>query len=100
MEVKEGHILVQGYAWSGGGQKIVRVDVTADGGDTWHVANLESEDGSEAPSHWSWTLWSVRIPVKDGLKTVGYLIWFDFGRDLTFFSFLGGNLGESGGFVL
>lgn len=28
------------YAWSGGGNKIVRVDLTADGGKSWHVAKL------------------------------------------------------------
>ncbi|KAJ8945682.1 hypothetical protein NQ318_012401 [Aromia moschata] len=33
VQVSEGHILVKGYAWSGGGQKIVRVDVTADKGE-------------------------------------------------------------------
>ena len=32
---------VKGYAWSGGGQGIIRVDVSADGGQTWHVAELE-----------------------------------------------------------
>lgn len=31
---------VKGYAWSGGGRGIVRVDVTADGGKTWHTAGL------------------------------------------------------------
>ena len=30
----------QGYAWSGGGRGIVRVDVSADGGATWHTAQL------------------------------------------------------------
>jgi len=32
---------VKGYAWSGGGQGIIRVDVSADGGKTWHTANLQ-----------------------------------------------------------
>ena len=29
------------YAWSGGGKGIIRVDVSVDGGKTWHVANLQ-----------------------------------------------------------
>lgn len=32
---------VKGYAWSGGGQGIIRVDVSADGGKTWHTAELQ-----------------------------------------------------------
>jgi hypothetical protein len=32
---------VKGYAWSGGGQGIIRVDVSADGGKTWHTAELK-----------------------------------------------------------
>jgi hypothetical protein len=32
---------VKGYAWSGGGQGIIRVDVSADGGETWHTAELQ-----------------------------------------------------------
>lgn len=32
---------VKGYAWSGGGQGIIRVDVSADGGKTWHDAQLQ-----------------------------------------------------------
>lgn len=35
-----GEINVHGYAWSGGGRGIVRVDVSADGGKTWQVASL------------------------------------------------------------
>ncbi|EEZ97850.1 sulfite oxidase, mitochondrial [Tribolium castaneum] len=70
VQTDDGHILVKGYAWSGGGQKIVRVDVTLDEGDTWHVANLDHQDTAEPPQHWSWTLWSARIPVKPGTKTV------------------------------
>jgi sulfite oxidase len=59
-----------GYAWSGGGQKIIRVDVTTDGGNTWHVANLDHQDSAEPPQHWSWTLWSVRVPIKPGTTNV------------------------------
>ncbi|XP_060525796.1 sulfite oxidase isoform X2 [Cylas formicarius] len=66
VEVERGHIAVKGYAWSGGGQKIVRVDVSADRGETWHVASLDVQDSAEPPRHWAWTLWSVRVPVVGG----------------------------------
>eukprot|EP00971_Amphidinium_carterae_P248029 4924786-Amphidinium_carterae.2 len=35
-------ITVRGLAWSGGGRGIVRVDVTADDGNTWHTAELKA----------------------------------------------------------
>lgn len=68
VEVHEGKINLKGYAWSGGGQKIVRVDISADKGKTWHVANLDHQDESLPPQHWSWTLWSLKIPV-DGSES-------------------------------
>lgn len=37
-------IRARGYAWSGGGQPIARVDVSADGGATWTVARLVQQD--------------------------------------------------------
>ncbi|KAF2905039.1 hypothetical protein ILUMI_01140 [Ignelater luminosus] len=68
--VVDNHILVQGYAWSGGGQKIVRVDVTIDGGNSWHVATFDHQDETPSPQHWAWTLWSARIPIPKGSKNI------------------------------
>lgn len=66
---KDGSLLVKGYAWSGGGNKIVRVDLTADGGKSWHVAELECEPGEKGQlptgRNWAWTLWSARMPVPE-----------------------------------
>lgn len=58
-------ITVKGYAWSGGGRGIIRVDVSADGGKTWTDAALQSVP---QPLHrqWSWTLFEVEIPVPEG----------------------------------
>ncbi|XP_050506196.1 sulfite oxidase-like [Diabrotica virgifera virgifera] len=70
VKVEDGKITVKGYAWSGGGQKIVRVDVTIDGGKTWHVAKFDHQDKTPPPKHWSWTLWSIEIPVDANLKSV------------------------------
>jgi hypothetical protein len=36
-KIDGGAVEVKGWAWSGGGRGIVRVDVTADGGKTWQV---------------------------------------------------------------
>ncbi|KAG8197175.1 hypothetical protein JTE90_011333 [Oedothorax gibbosus] len=67
--VRNNKIKVEGYAWSGGGRKIVRVDVSADGGKTWHVADM-MQDSSPLYRCWAWTLWHIEIPVqaKDGTE--------------------------------
>ncbi|CAH1155048.1 unnamed protein product [Phaedon cochleariae] len=70
VQVQNGRITVKGYAWSGGGQKIVRVDVTADGGKSWHVAKFDHQDSALPPKHWAWTLWSAEIPVENNAKSV------------------------------
>ena len=57
---------VKGFAWSGGGRGIVRVDVSADDGQTWTTATLC--EGSEQPMHraWAWTFWEAEVPLAKG----------------------------------
>lgn len=59
---ENGRIRVAGYAWSGGGRKVVRVDISSDGGKTWHIADL-LQDNSPLYRAWAWTLWQVNVPV-------------------------------------
>ena len=56
LETEENCVIVEGYAWSGGGRKITRVDVSADDGKSWHQAELLPDEslGSKA---WSWKRW-------------------------------------------
>lgn len=56
-------VTVRGFAWSGGGRGIVRVDVSADGGSSWVSAELG--EGSEQPRHraWAWTFWEAEVPL-------------------------------------
>ena len=57
--------LLTGYAWSGGGKKIIRVDVTADQGKTWHTADLVAQDSNAKEGrHYAWTLWSLDLPIE------------------------------------
>lgn len=58
-----GTITVKGYAWSGGGNDIIRVDVTADDGKTWHTATLKKVP-QEAGRAWAWTLWEAEVPIQ------------------------------------
>ncbi|XP_052750154.1 sulfite oxidase isoform X2 [Galleria mellonella] len=67
--VKDGCIEVRGYAYSGGGAKILRVDVSINGGSQWTEAQLTSD--SAAPrDHYAWTLWSARLLVPQNAKQV------------------------------
>ena len=61
-----GYVPVRGYAYSGGGRGIVRVDVSADGGATWVTARLT--DGSRQPlaRAWAWTFWEAEAPLPPG----------------------------------
>lgn len=56
---------VRGYAYSGGGRGIVRVDVSIDGGKSWQTADLL--EGKEQPLDraWAWTLWECSFPIPD-----------------------------------
>ncbi|XP_067634597.1 sulfite oxidase, mitochondrial [Eurosta solidaginis] len=63
----DGYITIQGYAWSGGGRRIIRVDLTIDQGKTWHVAELQQEDQPDG-RHYGWSLWTGRIPVEKTTK--------------------------------
>ncbi|XP_026487066.2 sulfite oxidase, mitochondrial isoform X1 [Vanessa tameamea] len=60
--VEDGHIEVRGYAYSGGGARVLRVDVSADGGASWRAARLRQHAAPPA-RHFAWTLWSARLPL-------------------------------------
>merc|ERR1712112_258788 len=55
------YVIVTGYAWAGGGRKIIRVDLTGDGGNTWTQAHNLVQDSARLPRHWGWTLWEGRV---------------------------------------
>lgn len=59
---------VSGYAWSGGGRGIARVDVSADGGKAWTVATLRRPEGQPIYRTWAWTLWTAVVPLPPGAK--------------------------------
>ena len=50
--VPPGTHVIRGYAWSGTGA-IAQIEVSLDGGDTWHVAHLEPPR-----ERWMWVRWS------------------------------------------
>eukprot|EP01127_Copromyxa_protea_P009923 TRINITY_DN237_c0_g1_i1.p1 TRINITY_DN237_c0_g1~~TRINITY_DN237_c0_g1_i1.p1 ORF type:complete len:543 (-),score=130.22 TRINITY_DN237_c0_g1_i1:182-1810(-) len=56
-------IVAKGFAWSGGGRDIYRVDVSTDGGKTWTQAEITKPQEEEYNRAWSWSPWTVTIPV-------------------------------------
>lgn len=61
-------IEVKGFAWSGGGRGIVRVDVSVDGGDTWETAELKEGSEQHPTRAWAWTFWEASLPVPENMR--------------------------------
>ena len=59
----ESSISLRGIAWSGGGREVVRVDVSADGGETWHVAEIIAGAGQPYMCAWAWVVWEASVPM-------------------------------------
>lgn len=70
--VPAGPLPVSGYAFSGGGRDIARVEVSVDGGDHWTQAELYDRAGPFA-----WTLWRAQIDVSAGAVEVVARAWDD-----------------------
>ncbi|CAN0907982.1 Nitrate reductase [NADH] [Linum grandiflorum] len=61
---------LKGYAYSGGGKKVTRVEVTMDAGETWRVCELDhKEKPNEYGKYWCWCFWSLDVEVLDLLAT-------------------------------
>lgn len=56
-----GPVAVAGYAFAGGDRTVARVDVSADGGETWSQADL-----AEEASPWAWRHWSITVDLPRG----------------------------------
>lgn len=57
-----GEVSMSGYAWSGDGKAIVRVDVSADGGKTWCAAVLRNKEERRNQTY-DWTLWDSKMKI-------------------------------------
>jgi sulfite oxidase len=64
VDVIGGAVTVKGYAWSGGGNGIIRVDVSSDDGKNWTTAELKKVP-QEVNRGWSWTLWEAEVPLPE-----------------------------------
>jgi len=73
---KDGMYTIKGYAISGGGRRIERVDLSLDGGSTWVVVGLtRGEDKGYRNCYWSWTFWEKTVPIIDIGPTLVCRCW-------------------------
>ena len=56
---------LRGYAYSGGGRGIVRVDVSIDGGKHWQTATLTEGNQQPVNRAWAWTFWECDVDIPD-----------------------------------
>ena len=63
---------IEGFAWSGGGRGILRVDVSLDGGDTWQLAELKQGSEQNPNRAWAWTFWELNIDKPNKLSFLGF----------------------------
>ena len=62
---EEKNLSMSGFAWSGGGRGVIRVDVSVDGGKSWQMAELKEGSEQKLNRAWAWTFWSaedIKIP--------------------------------------
>lgn len=59
--LEEDFVKISGYAFSGGGKGIQRVDISVDGGNNWRQATLEKNE-TKGSQNWSWVQWNTMVP--------------------------------------
>jgi sulfite oxidase len=72
--ITAGPTAVHGYAFAGGGRRVVRVDVSGDNGATWVQADLGGDSGP-----WAWRLWQATVVVAPDDAVLVARAWDDHG---------------------
>jgi sulfite oxidase len=68
--VTAGAVEVRGYALAGGSRHVARVDVSTDGGRSWHEAELLEDLG-----RWAWRLWRAELDLAPGRHEIVVRAW-------------------------
>ena len=56
-------VTIKGYAISGGGRAIYRVELSVDGGKTWEpVDKIDQNPHPISGMYWAWALWEKKVP--------------------------------------
>jgi len=87
-------VKISGYAASGGGRGIERVDVSVDGGKTWMEASRSQKRGiqyiSDAANSdkWAWVLFEVTADIQHSTEIIAKAVCFIFSSNYHYSSFL------------
>ena len=55
---------------AGGGRKVIRCEVSLDGGNEWRLAEIDRhEKATPYNKFWCWVFWSIPIPTVDLLRS-------------------------------
>jgi sulfite oxidase len=68
--VPAGTVELRGYGFAGGNRHVVRVDVSADGGRTWQLAELLDDLG-----RWAWRHWRTEVELAPGEHELVVRAW-------------------------
>ncbi|CAO4387016.1 unnamed protein product [Caenorhabditis nigoni] len=63
-----GTVDISGYAWSGGGRGIIRIEISVDGGETWSSCEMEQEEKQDKEHMYAWTLFRTEVKIPPGVK--------------------------------
>lgn len=65
-----------GYAHSGGGRKVTRVEISSDLGVTWELAEITRHEKPNAyGKYWCWVWWKYNLPVASIDKEIWVRAW-------------------------
>lgn len=66
---------VKGYAVTGGGRRVIRVEVSVDAGKSWKQANINRLDSNNIYGKtWTWVHWNLELQVFDFINTDEMLV--------------------------
>jgi sulfite oxidase len=68
--IAAGPLEARGYAFAGGERTVARVDISADGGQSWAAAELLDDLG-----RWAWRCWSARLELGRGSHELVVRAW-------------------------
>lgn len=57
---------MKGYAYTGGGRRITRVEISLDSGANWQLSKIIlTEKPTEYGKYWTWIFWEFELPARD-----------------------------------
>mmetsp|Transcript_55608 Transcript_55608/g.130280 ORF Transcript_55608/g.130280 Transcript_55608/m.130280 type:complete len:874 (-) Transcript_55608:259-2880(-) len=65
-----GPYVLKGWAYSGGGRKVTRVETSLDGGNTWDLSELEHLQPNASGYMWTWCHWSKSVTMQQLMMAV------------------------------